>query len=95
MDTNTKTFLDYMEHSKGGSITYVAEKVAQEYEKRHGVIEDSTARKVLSIVNKLISAHAMEGSKAFEMGSKVNIGIVKIAPLTVWLQRFSGKQTVM
>jgi len=95
MDTNTKTFLDYMEHASSGSITYVAEKIAQEYEKRHGVIEDSTARKVLSTVNKLVSEHASTGSKAFEMGTRVNIAVVEIAPLTSWLQRFSGKQTIM
>jgi hypothetical protein len=94
MDTNTKTFLDYMEHTNGGSITYVAERTTQEYERRHGVIEDDTAKRVLSVVDKLISTHAQGGSIAFEMGTKVNMHMVQIAPLTTWLQRFSGMQEV-
>ncbi|SVC27621.1 uncharacterized protein METZ01_LOCUS280475 [marine metagenome] len=94
MDTNTKTFLDYMEHTEGGSITYVAEKLTQEYEKRHDVIEDTTARKVLSAVKKLVFTYAQDGSPASEMATKVNMDMVQITPLTTWLQRFSGMQEV-
>jgi hypothetical protein len=94
MDTNTKTFLDYMEHTEGGSITYVAERITQEYEQEHDVIEDNTARRVLSVVDKLISTHAQGGSIAFEMGTKVNMHMVQRDPLTTWLQRFSGMQEV-
>ena len=94
MDTNTKTFLDYMEHTEGGSITYVAEKLTQEYEKRHRVIDDIVARKVLSSGDKLVSTHASNGATAFEMATKVNLGLVEIAPITAWLQRFSGMQEV-
>jgi hypothetical protein len=94
MDTNTKTFLDYMEHSDGGSITYVAEKITQEYEQEYDIIEDDTARSVLNRVDKLVSTHAQGGSIAFEMGTKVNMHIVQLAPLTTWLQRFSGRQGV-
>jgi hypothetical protein len=94
MDTNTKTFLDYMEHSDGGSITYVAEKITQEYEQKYDIIEDTTARRVLDSVDKLVSTHAQSGSIAFEMGTKVNMHMVQIAPLTTWLQRFSGMQEV-
>tara|TARA_Y100000385_G_C13039792_1_gene614761 strand:- start:495 stop:779 length:285 start_codon:yes stop_codon:yes gene_type:complete len=91
MDTNTKTFLDYMEHSNGGSITYVAEKITQDYEKLHGVIEEATARQVVTTVEKLIIDHASKGSKGFEMGKHVNIGVVQLPPVTVWLKGFSGQ----
>ena len=94
MDTNTKTFLDYMEHTDGGSITYVAERVTQKYEQEHGVINDETAQRVLNVVDKLISTHAQGGSIAFEMGTKVNMHMVQHDPLTAWLQRFSGMQEV-
>ena len=94
MDTNTKTFLDYMEHTEGGSITYVAEKLTQEYEKRHRVIDDRLAKKVLDSVDKLVSTHFTEGSSAKEMGRDVNSQIVEIPSITAWLQRFSGMQEV-
>jgi len=92
MDTNTKTFLDYMDYSNDGSITYVAEKITQDYEKQYGVIEDATSRQVVNTVEKLIIDHASSGSKGYEMGTQVNIAVVQLAPITVWLQRFSGKQ---
>ena len=63
MDTNTKTFLDYMEHANGGSITYLAEKITQDYEKQYGVIEDATARQVVTTVEKLVLDHSSIGSK--------------------------------
>lgn len=94
MDTNTKTFLDYMEHANGGSITYVAEKITQDYEKQYGVIEDATARQVVTTVEKLVLDHSSIGSKGFEMGTHVNIGVVELPPITVWLQRFSGQTIV-
>ena len=94
MDTNTKTFLDYMEHTEGGSITYIAEKHTQEYEKRHRVIDDVVAKKVCDSVEKLVLGHASIGSIAFEMATKVNLRVVEIPPVTAWLQRFSGMQEV-
>lgn len=97
MDTNTKTFLDYMEQANGrygASITYVAEKIAQDYEKLHGVIEEATAKQVVTVVERLIIDHASKGSKGFEMGKHVNIGVVELPPVTIWLQRFSGNTVV-
>lgn len=94
MDTNTKTFLDYMDYSNDGSITYVAEKITQDYEKQYGVIEDATSRQVVNTVEKLIIDHASSGSKGYEMGRQVNIAVVQLAPITVWLQRFSGQTIV-
>jgi|6_EtaG_2_1085325.scaffolds.fasta_scaffold172910_2 hypothetical protein len=93
MDTNTKKFLDYMDESgdnNTGSITGIAEKITKEYILKHKIIEETTAKKVVASVSTLVSNHAQQGSRAYDMvygENSVNLGMVEMQPVVNWLRQ--------